>query len=367
MRVWFDHQIFGVQRFGGYTRYFLSLARALASTGRCQPLIVAPANVSGMLGPSDAMHWASWRLDGLAWTIRFRPSLVAPCFRLLSALEKPQVVHETHHLLSGSHVARGCRVVSTCHDLIPERLATETERSRKQMQMRRLAFERADRIICVSENTRADFSHYYPALSAKACVVHHGVGAIEPVASDQAPRMPERYVLYVGPRGGYKNFVLLAQAFAQLPRHHRLALLCFGASTPSPAEREHWRSLGLQDSQLQHTAGDDAWLARCYTQAQCLVYPSTMEGFGMPLTEAMAQGCPVLCSDIAVFREVCGDAAMYFDPLDAESLSGGLSALLEQPERARALSADGALRAARFSWQRCAEETLACYEASLQT
>jgi glycosyltransferase involved in cell wall biosynthesis len=102
-----------------------------------------------------------------------------------------------------------------------------------------------------------------------------------------------------------------------------------------------------------------------YRAAECLVFPSLAEGFGLPVLEAMARGTPVACSDRTALPEVAGEAALYFDPLDTEAIARAIEALLRDEDLRRRLRAAGLEQARKFSWQRAAEETLASYERAL--
>jgi glycosyltransferase involved in cell wall biosynthesis len=97
-------------------------------------------------------------------------------------------------------------------------------------------------------------------------------------------------------------------------------------------------------------------LVDLYRSAAALVYPSLYEGFGIPCVEAMACGCPVAASDVASLPEVCGDAAVYFDPLDPGSIAEGIRTVLDHPPGGRAE------RAARFTWDACARRHDEVYE-----
>ena len=100
-------------------------------------------------------------------------------------------------------------------------------------------------------------------------------------------------------------------------------------------------------------------LMKLYARAQAFVYPSTFEGFGMPVLEAMAAGIPVACSDIPPLREVAGDAALFFDPLDETALAAALDRIMADDELRKRLAAGGPDHARPFTWQRTAEKTLA--------
>ena len=128
----------------------------------------------------------------------------------------------------------------------------------------------------------------------------------------------------------------------------------------SGAERQRIAALGLEGAVIERHGGDDA-LARCYREAAAFVYPSQYEGFGLPLLEAMGQGCPVLSSTGGSLPEVAGDAAAYFDPTDIDSVQHTMELTLADPARTASLVARGHDRVQRFGWDKCARETLEVY------
>ena len=111
-----------------------------------------------------------------------------------------------------------------------------------------------------------------------------------------------------------------------------------------------------------HYFGGDDLLASIYRKAGALIYPSLYEGFGLPPLEAMAAGCPVICSNTSSLPEVVSDAGEYFDPLSQESMMEAMEAVLCSPKRRDDLIAKGYLQASKFSWKKCAQETITEYQ-----
>jgi alpha-1,3-rhamnosyl/mannosyltransferase len=112
---------------------------------------------------------------------------------------------------------------------------------------------------------------------------------------------------------------------------------------------------------------DAAELEGLYGAAACFVLPSTNEGFGLPVLEAMGRGVPVACSNVASLPEVAGDAALYFDPLDVSEIARAIVEILADRKLARRLIAAGHRQEARLTWAHTAESTLASYERAWQT
>jgi glycosyltransferase involved in cell wall biosynthesis len=221
---------------------------------------------------------------------------------------------------------------------------------------------RSRRLIAVSEATRDDLVAFYRLPPAKIDVVPHGV---DERMFDLAPRRaPEPFLLCVSTLHPHKNLGRLLDAFAGLRRARpELRLVLAGLKGfATRAVQERVAALGLGEA-VRVTG----WLPReelydLFRTAWAFVYPSTFEGFGMPVLEAMAAGVPTACSDIPPLRELAADAVLRFDPLDPAALSESLARLVSDPaERAR-LSAAGPAQARRFSWRRAAAATLAALE-----
>jgi glycosyltransferase involved in cell wall biosynthesis len=160
-------------------------------------------------------------------------------------------------------------------------------------------------------------------------------------------RRREPFLLYPANRWRHKNHERLFEAFA-LARHERpeLRLVLTGAGHEGRSLPEGVESRG-------HVSPDE--LVELYRSAAALVYPSLYEGFGIPCVEAMACGCPVAASNVASIPEVCGDAAVYFDPTSVEDIARGIEEVLDRPP------AGGIERAARFTWDECARRHDAVY------
>lgn len=227
------------------------------------------------------------------------------------------------------------------------------------------------RLIAVSENTRRDLVRLL-ALDAGAIAVVHNAAAdgFRPASLEEQERVRTRYgldrpfVLSVGVQEPRKNLATLLEAFRRLPeamrRDHLLAL----------AGPDGWLLEDLRSAGAARALGDQTrWLGRVpeedlpplYSAATAFAYPSLYEGFGLPLLEAMACGAPVVASRTSSIPEVTGEAAVLVDPLDADSVRGGLAEVLGDADRRRALAAAGLERATHFSAGEMARKTLAVY------
>jgi glycosyltransferase involved in cell wall biosynthesis len=217
------------------------------------------------------------------------------------------------------------------------------------------AAHRSHRLIAVSEATRSDLLRFYRIPKERVAVIHHGV---EPAFALLDRSHLESYLLCVSTLHPHKNLSRLIQAYGQKKRDFRLILAGMRGFHAEPVERQI-QEMGLQDS-VQITG----WLPRdelyaLYARALAFVYPSTFEGFGMPVLEALAAGIPTACADIPPLREVAGDAALFFDPLNEDEIASAIESITNDAPLRERLAQAGPQRAGGFSWQRSAAQTLA--------
>jgi glycosyltransferase involved in cell wall biosynthesis len=282
-------------------------------------------------------------------------------FALYSRFVSPDVCHYTN--LDIPYVPRRTKTVITIHDLIDEifnPLGLECPRAKE----RRRALDRADGVICVSENTKYDLLRIYPdVLSKKIAVIYNG-NSIQKIAPASLEKT-HPYLLYVGDRGAaYKNFTVLLQFLEKSSSFASYRLVCFGGGSFSAGEMAVFRKHGLGD-RITLDSGSDAKLVWYYQNAFALVYPSQYEGFGIPTIEAMSLECPVVCSNAPPMPEVNGDGALYFSPDSADALADCLEKLKDPRVRMQCVEL-GKTRAAQFSWEKTCRETYDFYRQVLE-
>lgn len=354
MRIVFDHQIFQTQTYGGISRYVVEVARRLARMPGNEVQIAAGLHLNGHLTDlAPELCVGRYRAaDKFPQPLRRRVNK-AFSYVALRALS-PQVVHETYYLPKPI-APKKVPVVVTVHDMIHELMPQHFPTDSLDAIWKRKAVARADAIVCVSENTRRDLIALLPAecASKPIRVIHHGFAKPLFAATDvvAAAKLTngKPFVLYIGTRVTYKNFGTLLTAFSKLGKENRdLNLVAFGGGNLSAGEQADISGLGLHGRIIQF-GGSDGLLAALFNTAQAFVYPSLYEGFGMPILEAFAAQCPVICSSTAISREVAGDAADYFEPNDAEQLSHMISSnVMRTPSR----HAAAGVRLKLFDWDK---------------
>lgn len=336
MKVAFDHQVFSDQPYGGISRYIIEIARHLNT--------VAP-DVHGRI--FAGLHYNRYLVDeqlsfaqGLyfeprRFTGRIRNALNTAYADLAMGSWHPDVIHESYYHPTGWGPRKAKRVV-TVHDMIHELYPELFPADSPVTGWKRAALSRADAIVCVSETTKADLQRIMPEYKQPTVVIPHGHGYTP--ASEQARQTIKRmtgghpYILFVGKRGLYKNFDMLLQAYAssqELKSTHML--VAFGGGAWEPDEITALHKLGLQPSKVLQFSGSDDLLHAAYELASVFVYPSLYEGFGIPILEAFAAGCQVICADTPVFREVAHDCAVFFNPQEPAHLTAAITAQIHPP------------------------------------
>jgi glycosyltransferase involved in cell wall biosynthesis len=360
MRILYDHQIFAYQKYGGVSRYFVELASRIHRHPGTKVRIVAPLYMNKFLASqSDAVP-----VLGLPFTADIRGAdkimlkIDSGFFRVFSKAFRPDIVHETYYW-GNRRYSPSAKIVITVYDMSEELYPEHFPRSKRTMDIRKRVFFRADHLICISENTRADLQRIYEVDPGKVSVVHLASSLAAP--RDTAAALEEPYFLYVGVRKGYKNFLSLLDAFAESMLFKSFKLVCYGGGGLTAHEQERIARLGIPNDKVVCVSGEDELLSRYYASAEALVYPSLYEGFGIPLLEAMECSCPVICNNSGSIPEVAGDAAVYFDAKDAHGISNAMLKLVQSSDERRQIISRGMARAKHFSWDRCALQTYAVY------
>lgn len=362
MRVGFDQQIFLLQEYGGVSRYICCLAQHLMQLPDVEARIVAPLHFNRHLSVIGGGLSSGVRIPRISKT--FRPIALASRLWANHSLARyqPDILHESY-FSAQSFLPKGAKRIVTVYDMIHEKFSEKIEHSHLTSAPKRIATARADHIICISENTKKDLVDLFDVPEEKVSVTYLGCSDML-VSATVAGTVARHHdiLLYVGRRGNYKNFDGMLCAYAQTPqlRNHS-RIVCFGGGAFSVEEAQRVRSFGLSSRQVEQVSGGDDVLALLYMQAMAMVYPSFYEGFGIPPLEAMAFDCPIICSNTSSIPEVVGDAGVYFSPSDCESISNAILAVAESASLRAKLVLAGQVRRQRFSWRKCAEDTLAVY------
>jgi glycosyltransferase involved in cell wall biosynthesis len=281
------------------------------------------------------------------------------------------VLHSPHYTMPLRHATRS--VVTFCD--MTFLLHPELHQPVKRVffpAMMRWSARHADRLITISESTRADLVRLWNVEPGRVTAVPLAAGdEYRPVSGQQVAAACERhglraghYILYVGVLEPRKNIDRLVAAFGRVADRLGDLDLVIAGKQGWMYDRifEQVTALGLAE-RVRFTGyvaqGD---LPGLYGGARVFAYPSRYEGFGLPVLEAMRCGVPVVTTNVSSMPEVAGQGALLVDPDDVNGLAEALARLVEDTELAQTLACRGRQQAARFSWERCAVETRGVYE-----
>jgi glycosyltransferase involved in cell wall biosynthesis len=290
---------------------------------------------------------------------------------LLPSLARRAGVELMHSLASTAPLNGRFRRVVTIHDLIYARFP-EAHAGIREKGMRILvpgAARRSHRVLADSDSTREDLVALAGVSPERIDVVPLGLGTVrrdEPLPEDDVRARfglgDRRVVLSLSAKRPHKNLLALIDALAEIPSAERPLLVLPGYPTwhePELRERAALADVTADVRLPGWISGPE--LEGLWAVAECFVFPSLYEGFGLPVLEAMARGVPVACSDASSLPEVAGDAALLFDPHSVPAITKALRALLSDGALRERLRALGVVRAREFTWQRTARLTLASY------
>jgi glycosyltransferase involved in cell wall biosynthesis len=367
MRIAIDSNVFTMQKYGGVSRYLVRLSEELIRLGN-------EVEIHGWLHTNRHLEDSASSLTRMRYIGHF-------------PRHTRRIAHHAGDLLAGGHLARhrpdlihesfchkrrvgpiGIPRVCTVHDMIHELYPQFWGPMDRTPEYRKATIARCQAVICVSESTKRDLLRLVDLDPCKVHVIHHGfegntsrqeLGPDEERLLHSSVTRP--FLLYVGARHSYKNFVGLLHGLAQAGMSKDIGIIAFGGGPLKPVEVEEISKLGFKAGSVRQISGSDALLAALYRKAEAFVYPSIYEGFGFPPLEAMAEGCPVISSNVSSMPEVIGDAAEFFDPAEIETMAAALDAVIQSETRRNELRELGFQRIQCYPWSECAAKTEAIY------
>ena len=366
MNIFYDGIIFNQQKYGGVSRYFVELVDRMANRDdlslflfrfptlfekrknitlkKCIRVPIRIPKINGILREIDNI-----RLPGL---VRNFDSDIyhTTYYRIPENIKVPKVI--------------------TVYDMIHEKFLTSIKGVDKFLQRKRRCIERADKIIAISESAKHDILEYIDIHEEKIAVTYLAASSIfKEATEDEKSELRRKYnlgkpfILYVGNRSGYKNFVTLLSAYSKWSKKRDFDLVCIGgASNFSDDEIRIIKNANLVNSVKLFTGIGDDELRIFYSSSHVFVCPSLYEGFGIPLLEAMACGTPVIVSNTSSLPEVVGDAGLYFNPSSEEELLAALERITDDVELRKELVGKGIDRTKLFNWEKTATETCNIYK-----
>lgn len=363
MKIAFDYQIFCLQAYGGISRYYARLASALSSTEEVK--IFAPLHCNEYL---DSVSRDLVRGTRIAKRASLPVRCAIPYNYAASEFSSSRwgrdIVHETY--FSMFQPQRKCPTVVTIYDMVHELFPGQFSKVGNVSARKRMAVDRASKVICISESTRNDLIRLWGVDESRIAVIHLGFDRLLSASTindrylDHALN-EKPYLLFVGSRGGYKNFEGFIRAYSSSSELKAgFKVISFGGGAFTLREEKLISELGVSDKVI-YVGGSDSLLATLYERAAAFIYPSLYEGFGLPPLEAMSKSCPVILSNTSSMPEIVGDAGQYFDPQSPANIREAIERVVFNSVVSDELVARGKKRLANFSWEKCARETLSIY------
>jgi glycosyltransferase involved in cell wall biosynthesis len=261
-------------------------------------------------------------------------------------------------------------LVLTVYDLTNEKFNDQSPLTIKVLAWKKKLIERADHIIAISENTRKDIIEYYHVAPEKITTVYLSGGfetkILNEVDADEIKTLPEKFILFVGSRGSYKNYTAFLKEVAPVLKEQNISLVIAGGGPLNASEQSQIKEMELTDKVVAFSHVSDIVLAQLYKKALVFIFPSLYEGFGLPVLEAMQCNCPVLLSNNSSLPEVGGTAAAYFDPFVTGALKENLEKLLANNEEREKMIEQGLQQIKKFNWDKTAQGHLDVYKRLLQ-
>ncbi len=366
MNLLYDHSIFRLQKYGGISRYFYELITRLAVREDVSINLFEGFHINEYGLSTHKQNFNQYRgfkvpeIQYIGYSFEI---INKTWFDKVYSKSDFDIYHPTYYR-NDLKKFKNKPVVLTVHDMIHEKFSNQFWNSKWVLESKRISIESADIIICVSENTKKDLIKFYNFPENKIKVIYHGNSLKETneLALNvlKIYNITKPYILYVGDRRGYKNFSLLLDVF----RTHfsdQFSLICFGGNSFNSKELKTIKKFNISNK-ITQIKGSDYLLSSLYKNAFCFICPSLYEGFGIPLLEAMAMGCPVIASNTSSIPEVVGQAGILFDPLSRKSLINAIESLIDSESKRNELIKLGKEQEKKFSWDKMANETLGIYK-----
>jgi glycosyltransferase involved in cell wall biosynthesis len=376
LHVFFDDSIFHVQPVGGISRYVTCLTAALSASDQCRVTLFcgwSPAEIPARLRKIQNLRIfhlprpTSWRVNTAA--ARLSGFWRRAVFRSERRTGEDSVYHPSFYTFDPFIAGSADAMVVTFHDMIAELCPEQSKRSVRHLEQKVNAGKRADGILTVSKSTFGDLTRLHPWTADKISVAHLATNL---VASPRSPSVKWQqdvagYFLIVGHRDHYKNGAMALRAFIEFSKRQgeeNYGLVICGGGPLGENETQELEAMGLR-SRVIWTSASDEELENLYSYAIALLYPSRYEGFGLPVLEAMACGCPVITTQVSSLPEVAGEACIYVDPDDSRQIADAMQSLTYDPQFRSQIISDSLKQSKKFSWARCANETITNYNNAL--
>jgi len=361
LRVVYDHQVFSWQTFGGVSRYYCELMREFRRTHAVDfRLGVRYSNNAYLNSTTLSAHRQFFKKHNFRGKAILLGALNRRYSKSLIARGEFDIFHPTFFDPYFLNLLGNRPFVMTVYDLNHDKYPSMFPPGDTTARHMGILIKRAAKIIAISENTKMDLVRFC-AVDPKKIQVIYLAGTLDLKGRQAHLRLPTRYILFVGSRAIYKNFLFFIRSVTPiLQKDRELKVICAGGGSFSKEEQLFLDDLEIAKQVLYYPV-NDAILRTLYRNALVFVFPSLYEGFGLPVLEAFACQCPTIVSHTSSFPEVAGEAAVYLEPSDPSSVREAVKKVINSPKLRAALKAKGRAQLKKFSWAKTARETKKLY------
>ena len=356
MKIFFDHQVFNLQRYGGISKYFLKLIENFSDS--IDPTIISLFYKNIYLTKFKKKKSLFYYKNDIPKCNKLIKFLNTSFVNYNLEYKKPDIIHYTYFNEKNLYKTNVKKII-TEYDLIKEKFYYK--KYFDQINFKKKLYQDVDEIICISENTKKDLIEYYNLDEKKISTIYLGVDSNKNFNNKKIDLKP--YILFVGTRTRYKNFKNFLKAYSLSEKiNSNFDIICFGGGDFNSEEINTMSELKIFKNNVHYHEGDDYDLNFYYKKARLFIYPSLYEGFGLPILEAMNMSCPVACSKTSSFLEIGGNAVVYFDPNSIGSIIDAMEQILFDNQKIENIKIKGLENIKRFSWKDCAKKTEIVYK-----
>lgn len=358
MKIYYDFQILNLQEYGGISRYYYELITHINKLG------IAEAKIKCSFSRNKYFEsYFNKKANGGGNIKRISSFAFNTVSSLIEEVKGYDIIAPTYFYAPFIKKGKG-KMVLTVYDMIHEKFPDIYPKINPTVKLKKRMIYSADHIIAISESTKRDILNIYPDIPEEKISVIYIGSSFNSIRKSEKINLPERYVLFVGSRKLYKNFSAFFDAMRGIFAEFRdLKLVCMGGGKFTMQETAF---LGqYRDRVLQMDVSDDK-LAAAYAGAECFVFPSLYEGFGIPTLEAFECSCPVVLGNLSSMPEVGGDAVVYCDPYKVEDMREKIRSVLTDSVLRENLKRKGSEQLKKFDWDDIARQVVKCYEEVLK-
>lgn len=356
MKIFFDYNIFYRQKFGGISSYYYNLFEEF--NRRKISFLACPIfNKNRYITKIKKNIFSINIFQCPSIFYNFLDKLNYEISKSFLKFYSPDIIHITYYNKNILEYKKAKKIL-TVYDMVTE--IFPSKENLKISKVKEQSIKSSDHIIAISKKTKEDLISYFNVPSKKISVIYLGTNLMNKFNNINKK---ENFILYVGSRKSYKNFEKFLYAIRSSSLlYDDFNIICFGGENFSKYDKDILNKYQFELSKIKFIFGKDEVLKKLYSTAKLFVYPSLYEGFGLPILEAMANNCPVLCSNRGSLPEIAGDAAIYFNPDSVEDIKSSIENVIYNETCLRFLIKKGISRVKLFSWSNCANKTYKLYQ-----